>query len=137
MLNWKTATLWALILWSLTFTVNSIIGFIPLLEDSDLIKLVLSASILPLLVLLCTRMYFREGYKTNGLLLGLYFVILNSLLDLTILVPLFSKSVNYFWDYPYLISIVEILIFSTLSGFWNSKKEVSMSGIINSPVSMS
>jgi len=114
----------AIITWALIFAVFTIMSFIPTVKDSELQQNMLLWIFLIPITLLGLRFYYKKGASTNGLLIGLFIVVISLILDALITVPLviIPKGGNYFDFYtsPFLlITIIEIVIISFL--YWKSK----------------
>lgn len=102
MINWKSATLWGILLWALIFAVFSVIMFAPPLQGKAALQKALELAFLLPLVLFSGLMYFkgagaRKSAK-NGFIVGIYFLIISAILDMTITIPIFVKSYRAFYS---------------------------------------
>ncbi|MBU0457790.1 MAG: hypothetical protein ABH824_07745 [Nanoarchaeota archaeon] len=122
--DWKSATGWGILLWLLIFVEMSILMFIPRLKDMLITQKILHFLILPLLVIFCVSKYFKK-VKANtkeGFLIGVYFLIVGTILDLAITIPLFVKSFSSFYlEWSLWTGFLELIIFSTATGYWLGK----------------
>ncbi len=111
--NWQLATLWGILLWMLIFAAVSILMFAFSSLNTNLLLLLVN----PLLILLCSYMYFREveGSPRDGLILGLFWIIISTILDIAITVPLFVKTYKFFFQWPLWVGYVEVLIFAAIA----------------------
>lgn len=112
--NWQLATLWGILLWMLIFAAVSILMFAFPGLNTNLLLLLVN----PLLILLCSYMYFREveGSSRDGLFLGLFWLIISTLLDIAITVPLFVKTYKFFFQWPLWAGYAEVLVITALAG---------------------
>ncbi len=124
-LKWKPATLLAVLLWVLIFAEMSILMFIPILKDNSLMQRILHLIILPFLVLLCAYMYFKDkkADMKDGLVLGVWFLIIGTVLDLAITIPLFVKSFSFYKALSLWIGFLEVLVFASIAGWLFGKKK--------------
>jgi uncharacterized membrane protein YtjA (UPF0391 family) len=115
--NWLAATGWAILYWVLIFVVISIIMFgLPSLSSTNqnIISLIIEIG----LVLFCAGMYFKKypGTFVNGIILGVWFLIVGTVLDLLITVPLFVKSYSAFYGtWNLWVGFVITILFSGLA----------------------
>lgn len=112
--NLQLATLWGILLWMLIFAFVSILMFALPGLNTNLLLLLIS----PVLILLCSFMYFREveGSVKEGLNLGLFWILISIVLDAAITVPLFVKSYKFFFQWPLWVGYAEILMVAVLAG---------------------
>jgi hypothetical protein len=122
--SWKNATIWGILLWIMIFVEVSILMFLPLLQGKEGWQSVIHLVILPFLVLFCIYMYSKGGYTNvhEGFLLGVYFLIIGTVLDLAITIPLFVKSFTFYTQWELWLGFLEVIAFSSLSGMCFSKK---------------
>jgi len=94
--NWKKATALAVLLWILIFVAYSIVMFIPGIGPY---LSYLTIIIGPIMVLICGYLYFSQvpGRVLDGLVIGIYWLIIGTILDLIITVPLFVKSYSSYY----------------------------------------
>lgn len=123
--NWKSATFWGVMLWVLIFVEISITMFAPVFKDNARVQTMVNLVILPVLVLTCSYMYFKGTKPTmqNGIVLGLYFLIVGIILHLAVTIPLFVKSYDFFGKTEVLFGFIETIVFSTLAGYFLGKHE--------------
>ena len=124
MFKWKTATLWAAILWALIFVQISVVMFAPRISElSDTMQSIVHLLILPLFILLCCYMYFKNAKPTwkDGLMLAIWFIVIGTILDLAITIPLFVKSFDFYKRWDVWIGTLEILVISPLYTYLKKK----------------
>lgn len=116
--DWKGATLWGVILWVFIFVEISVLMFMPGLEGKEGWQSVIHLIILPLLVLFCSYMYFKRGKASlqDGFLLGVFFLIVGTVLDLAITIPLFVKSFSFYMQWDLWLGYLEVVTFACLGG---------------------
>jgi len=115
-MNIKKAVLFGLILWMLIFVEVSIEMFAIASESTQQIVHVI---VLPILVVICSILYFKKEKKSaaEGLLLGVIFLAVGTVLDLIITIPLFVKSFSTFYgNFELWFGFVEVLVFCALIG---------------------
>jgi hypothetical protein len=97
--NPLAATGYAVLLWLLIFMEVSVIMF-GFTQLSDLGQRLLWLAVEIPLVLYCCGLYLRkyQGDLKTGLFLGLWFVIIGTILDMIITVPFFAKSYASFYS---------------------------------------
>jgi hypothetical protein len=116
--NWKMATLWGAILWVFIFVEVSVFMFAPPFQGNEFLQRILHLLVLPFLVVLCAYMYFKNTKPSlkAGLYLGIWFIIISTILDLAITIPLFVKSFALFKEWSVWVGTAEVLAFSALTG---------------------
>lgn len=124
-LSISKATISAIIVWTLGVTAYAGSYFIPIMEDPDLqANWVLSIALIPATVL-GAHLYFRRGYRTNGLLLGSFMFLVTILLDACITVPVFiipngGDHLSFFGDPGFwLIGLEYIMV---VTAYWLIRK---------------
>lgn len=121
MLNWKKATFWAIILYVLIFVEISILMFLPALKDKLFLQDLIHLIVLPVLVIVCAYQYFKPLENVTliqGILLGIYFLVIGTVLDLLITIPLFVKSFATFYSEISLwIGFLETILFTTITSY--------------------
>lgn len=125
-MNFKNATLWGILLWIFIFVEVSILMFTPFIASRMGLYYILYYLILALLFGYCAYSYFKIQKKSNwkeGLYLGLWFILVGSILDLIITVPLFVKDFSFFYDPLLLIGFVENLVVCMIVGYYLNKKK--------------
>ncbi len=119
--NWKSATIWGIILWLMIFAEVSIMMFAPFLQGREVLQDIVHLIIVPFLVIFCSYMHLKtlKGLKTprDGLLTGLFFLAVGTILDLAITIPLFVKSFTFYLQWSLWLGFAEGLLFSTLTGY--------------------
>ena len=111
--DWRMATIWGILLWVLIFVVVSVLMFgFPNLY-SDWMTLLTN----PFLIVFCAWMYFKQvkGDVKQGVYLGIYWIILGTILDVIITVPLFVKTYSFFTHWTLWLGWVETIAFSALT----------------------
>ncbi len=119
-MNTKRAVLFGVLLWVFIFVLLSIIMFIPILAEKVLTQHLIFWALLIPLVLLLAKWYFKAEQPTikRGFLLGLIAIIVGTVLDLIITVPLFVRSYDtFFTDWKLYVGFAEILLLTTYAGF--------------------
>ncbi len=115
-MNIKRAILTAILLWVLIFFEVSILMFGLKLQGT--IYYAIHFVLLVLLVSISALIYFRKvkGNLTEGLVLGVIYVIVGVILDAIVTVPLFIKDYSFFIQWDLLLGLLEIIIISTIIG---------------------
>ncbi len=110
--DWKMATVWGVVLWVLIFVVVSVMMF-GLPQYQDWWTLITN----PFLVVFCAWMYFKsaKGKLKDGIILGIYWVILTTVLDLLITIPLFVKSYDFLMQWTIWLGALETIVFATIT----------------------
>lgn len=118
-MNLKRAIGFAVLLWIIIFVVISIVMFLSWFKDHNL-RIQVAWWILEIpIVLVWAKMYFKADPPTwkKGLYLGLIALIVGTILDTIITVPLFIKSYSmYFGSWTLYAGFVEMLVLTTLAG---------------------
>lgn len=120
--NYKKATLGGILLWVFIFVVWSIIIFLPPFKDGANLmwQFVVHYVVLILLVWIVAAMYLKKvkASAKEGLLYGIYLLIIGSILDAIVTVPLFIDGdyFGYFGNWQMWIGYVELLVLSTVFG---------------------
>jgi hypothetical protein len=120
MIKWKTATLWGAILWVLIFVEVSIAMFTPGLSTNTFLQKIIEVLIIPIFVLLCAHMYFKHEKATlkNGLMLAAWFLLIGTILDLAITIPLFVKSFTVMYgQWNLWVGYIEAFVVCALYGY--------------------
>lgn len=117
--NWKSATMWAIISWVFAFVAISMIMFAPALVGDIPTQNALELLILPIIAYFAAHMALKDEKTgaSDGFKLGIYFVIIGTVLDLLITVPLFTKSYDFFRNWMLWAGYAEGIIFCTLAGY--------------------
>lgn len=126
--NYKSATLWAVILWVLIFAGISVLMFTPALAGKQAVQDALEVVVLlPAVILFSSYMYLKGAKKPaikEGLALGVYFVIIATILDVLITIPLFVKSYGALYGkWTVWAGFLETVIFSAAAGYYLEKKK--------------
>ena len=143
--NWKKATLLGILLWVLIFVEITILIFLPWLKDHPMAVKIIHLPILAVLVFLCARAYFKVVAPSakEGFLLSIYFLIIVTILDAVITVPLFIKQsyatygeayAAFYGDIMMLVGYLVLILVGTLVGGWCAKYGCSYSCCGNKPV---
>ena len=124
MFRFKSATLWAMIFWTFIFVVVTILMFVPPLTGQLLTQKIILLVVTPLLVWLCSHMYFKTAHHISlhaGLLLGAYFVVIGTILDLIVTIPIFVKTYAYYTEWSLWAGFAETILFAGLVGYLTKK----------------
>ncbi len=111
--DWKMATVWGAILWVLIFVAVTVMMFgLPGLYQ-NWCPLIVN----PFLIGFCAYMYFKgvKGKINDALILGIYWVILGTVLDLLVTVPLFVKGYSFFGQWTLWLGWLETIIIPALT----------------------
>ena len=117
------AITYAILFWIAIFVVISVIMYSGL---SETIQTVLHFIAVPIIVLLLTKSYFRKEKAglSEGIKLALVFLVVGTILDLVITVPLFVGSVAEFYDWELIVGMTEMVVFTAISGvIYNGRKK--------------
>src|SRR4030042_4475460 len=92
-MNLKKAILYGVLLWVFSFVVVSVIMFIPVLADKLQLQSILNKLAVLILVLILAASYFKKSPAkfAQGLLVGVVWVLVGTILDLAITLPLFVR----------------------------------------------
>lgn len=117
--NWKSATMWAVISWVLVFVVISVIMFMPALIGKDMAQKALELIAIPIIVFFAAHMALKEekSKSSDGIILGIYFIIVATALDLLITIPLFVKSYDFFSQWNLWAGYIETIAFAALAAY--------------------
>jgi hypothetical protein len=122
--KWLAATGWAILYWLLIFVVISVIMFgLPQLSNinQNILALIIEIG----LVLFCAGMYFKKypGTFGQGVILGIWFLVVGTILDVLITIPFFVKSYSVLYgSWNLWAGFVLTIIFSGLaSGIFRKK----------------
>jgi amino acid transporter len=123
-LNLGRATILGILLWVLIFVELSVLMFSGL---SNLIQKIIHFALLLVFALICGKIYFNkkneDGWK-EGFLLGVWMIIIGSVLDLLITIPFFVKSYEtFYFQWSLWLGFVEVIILTTISGMIFKKKK--------------
>lgn len=118
--DWKMATVWGIIFWVLIFVVITVMMF----GFPNLYQSWCSLITNPFLVVFCAWMYFKsvKGKLKDGIVLGIYWIILGTVLDLLITIPLFVKDYGFFTEWMLWLSWVELVFFAAITPEYLLKK---------------
>jgi hypothetical protein len=107
------ATIWGIILWVLIFVVVTVMmfGFPGLYQN----WMALIAN--PFLIIFCAWMYFKgvKGTVKDGIILGIYWIILGTILDLLVTIPLFVKNYSFLFQWTLWLGWLETAIFPAIT----------------------
>jgi len=112
----KKAVILGALLWALIFVEVSVEMFAIASESTQQIVHVI---VLPILVVICSIIYFKKEKKSasEGLLLGAVFLAVGTVLDMIITIPLFVKSFSLFYgSFELWFGFIEVLVFCALIG---------------------
>ncbi len=108
------------ILWLVIFAIISIVMFIPALQDKDLYQFIILWVLMVPVIMFLAKWYFRVVTPTakNGFVLGVLAVVVGTILDLIITVPLFVKSYAIFYSNIFMyIGMVWGIALTTYAGY--------------------
>ena len=93
-MNWKLILLYGLLFWVIIFVVASVAMFSPGLKDLPTAQEIIIWATDIILAVIFSRLYFNKVKASlgNGLLFGLGMLIVGTILDAAITVPLFVKD---------------------------------------------
>jgi len=118
-MNLKRIIGYSILLWILIFVAYSIIMFLPWFKGNvERIQPGLWVVEIPL-ILLWSKAYFKKVAPTwkSGIILGIAGLLIGTILDLVITVPLFVKSYSmYYGNWLMYVGFVEMLILTTVAG---------------------
>ena len=118
-MNLKRVFEYSVLLWIIIFAIISIVMFLPWFKDSQL-RVQIAWWVLEIpVVLIWAKMYFKVGTLTwkKGLHLGLVALVVGTILDMIITVPLFVRSyTTYFGSWTLYVGYLELLVLTTLAG---------------------
>lgn len=124
-LNWKPVVGLGILLWLLIFVEISVVMFMPVLAGMETVQKVIHLALLPVLVLICGRIYFRKRKVKSavrvGLFTGIVWLIIGTILDLIVTVPLFS-GFELFMQWNLWLGYLEVLVFTIVSASIFNKK---------------
>ena len=123
--SWKQIILWGIVLYALIFVEMSVLIFVPALAGNDLMINIIHLIILPVLTLFVGWMYFSRntGDLKEGVKYGFWLLVVASILDIVITVPLFVKSYAEFYSSFWLyLGFLEVLLFSGVAGVLIKRK---------------
>lgn len=119
-MNIKRAIIFGMILWILIFVVYSILMFLPWFKDDSLrINLGLWVSQIFIVPLLC-KWYFKLDPPTmkKGFLLGIMGLLVGTILDLVITIPISTKSyLLYYSSWMLWVGYVWVLVLCVFCGY--------------------
>jgi len=116
----KRALTFGVLFWVFVFVLWSIIMFMPFLKGHATTQYIVWWVVEIPLVLLLAKWYFKQR-KPNlkeGFMLGIIALLVATVLDMAITVPLFVKSFGKFYgDWRLYVGLVEMLFLTTLAGW--------------------
>ncbi len=122
----------SILLWVLIFVEISILIFLPWLKDHPSAVKIIHLPILAVLVFLCARAYFKAVAPSakEGFLLGIYFLIIGTILDAIITIPLFIKQgtmtlgdayISFYGDIMLWVGYLVLIVVATKTGWCYSR----------------
>ena len=120
-MNLKRGIIFGLIFWVIVFVIISILMFIPWIKDSSVrINIIWYILEIPL-VLLLAKWYFKQRKPSlkEGVMIGITALIVGTILDVVITIPVFLKGnyTQFYGDWMLYIGYVEMLVLTTISGW--------------------
>ncbi|MBI2436153.1 MAG: hypothetical protein HYV41_00175 [Candidatus Magasanikbacteria bacterium] len=125
MLNIKRALGFSLLFWVIIFVIVSILMFLPWIKESET-RISVAWWILEIpVVLLLAKWYFKTNHPDakEGFLLGLLALIVGTILDLIITIPLFISQqsqepyLDYYSDWKMWVGFALLLALTTFAGY--------------------
>lgn len=112
------------IVWVLIFFTFTTMSFIPVLKDSEVLQFIMLYPMIIPIAILGAKFYYKKGFATNGVIIGLIIVITALSLDAIITVPFLvipnNGSYMEFYTNPLLLILaIEIIIIVYL--YWKIK----------------
>ena len=123
----KSIFISAVIVWTIGVTAFVASYFVPLMSDADLqANWVLSLTLIPSAAL-GAHIYYRNGHKTNGFVLGASMFLVTMILDALITVPVFivpygGDHISFFTNLGFWLIAVEYV--SVVAAYWQIEKAV-------------
>lgn len=123
----KSIVISAIIIWIIGVVTFIASYFVPIASDADLqANWVISIVLIPS-TYLGAHIYYRNGYKTNGFILGSFIFLIAAILDAIITVPIFiipngGNYVSFFTDIGFWLIGLEIVIISVV--YWKIKESI-------------
>jgi hypothetical protein len=123
----KSIFISAVIVWTIGVTAFVASYFVPLMSDADLqANWVLSLTLIPSAAL-GAHIYYRNGHKTNGFVLGSSMFLVTMILDALITVPVFivpygGNHISFFTNLGFWLIAVEYV--SVVAAYWQIEKAV-------------
>ena len=117
----------AVIVWTIGLTAFVASYFVPLMSDADLqANWVLSLTLIPSAAL-GAHIYYRNGHKTNGFVLGASMFLVTMILDALITVPVFivpygGDHISFFTNLGFWLIAAEYV--SVVAAYWQIEKAV-------------
>jgi len=113
------AILLGILLWILIFVEWMIMMFIPELQGQFYLQWLIHLVLLLPLTILVARIYYIKKDRLNGLLLGLIFIIIGTILDLIITAPFFTGYGPYYSNILLWFGFLEVLVVSWVVGIFS------------------
>ncbi len=120
--NYKKATIGAILLWVLIFVTWSIVIFLPPFKDGNnmMWQYIIHYVLLILWIWIVAKIYFGKVVASSkeGLIYGIYVLIVGIILDAIITVPLFPVGTHaeFFGQWEMWIGYIELIILMTIFG---------------------
>lgn len=115
------------ITWVLIFILWTIMIFVPVLKDMEILQYLIHYAVLIPIVILGASYYYKSMDKVNGFILGLTMLIVGMILDAIITVPFFTKPqgtgyAEFFINPLIWVGFVEFVVITYL--YWTKKVKV-------------
>ena len=123
----KSIFISAVIVWTIGVAAFAASYFVPLMSDADLqANWVLSLTLIPSAAL-GAHIYYRNGHKTNGFVLGASMFLVTMILDALITVPVFivpygGDHISFFTNLGFWLIAAEYV--SVVAAYWQIEKAV-------------
>ncbi|MFZ2189621.1 MAG: hypothetical protein WA057_00330 [Candidatus Magasanikiibacteriota bacterium] len=119
-MNFKRMIGFGIMFWIIAFVVLSIIMFLPwLVEKSLLVNIIWWILEIPI-VLFWAKAYFKADAPTvkKGFLLGIFALVIGTILDMIFTIPLFVKSyVVYYSTWTLYVGYAWLILLATYAGY--------------------
>lgn len=121
------AILSGVITWALIFVLWTIMIFIPVLKDIEILQYLIHYTVLIPIVILGASYYYKSMDKVNGFILGVIMLIVGIMLDAIITVPFFTKPqgtgyAEFFINPLIWVGFVEFVAITYL--YWTKKVKI-------------
>lgn len=90
-----------IVFWIIVFIVIALVNILPFLKEQVLVQWIITWIVVSAVSLYLSKVYFKKNPGTikDGILIGIFWIALLSVLDMAITVPFFVKpSVSKFWN---------------------------------------
>ena len=121
MLNIKRATIWGIVLTLITFVIATILVLI-----SPELHIIIGIFLFPIIIFLYAKyLYFRKEDKEapmkEGILVGLYWLVLAIIYDIILVVYILGIGWELFSSWALIVHYIELVVFTVLGAFTEKK----------------